>query len=215
VRTAVPRAFVALATLGVHGFAAACASTSIPDPREAVGAYAAAASRADAAALYRMMTRASQRDLSLEQVRSRVADERAELVEQARGLTGEGIRVEATAQLRFADGEEASLEFRDGRYWVASAGALPGGGRTPREALEQLRRVLARRSYDGLIRVLSAGTRAAVEGDVRGLLQGLSDPEALHVNVDGDEARIPVPGGHMVTLKREGRLGLWHVQDFD
>ena len=32
----------------------------------------------------------------------------------------------------------------------ASAGALPGGARTPEEALDQLRRVLARRSYAGV-----------------------------------------------------------------
>jgi hypothetical protein len=208
------RAIAALATLCPWP-AAGCASTSVPDPREAVGAYVAAASKGDAAGLYGMLTSESQRTLSLDQVRTIVGDERPELAAHARALVGPEIRVEASAELRFADGEEASLDFRNGRYWVTSAGALPGGGRTPREALEQLRRVLARRSYDGLIRVLSARTRAAVEGDVRGLVEGLSEPDALRMNVEGDEARVPIPGGHMVTLKREGRPGLWRVQDFD
>ena len=40
------------------------------------------------------------------------------------------------------------------------------------QALEQLRRVLARRSYAGLLRVLSRETRDAIERDLRGL--GLS-----------------------------------------
>jgi hypothetical protein len=73
--------------------------------------------------------------------------------------------------------------------------------------------VLARRSYDGLLRVLSTATRSSIEGDVRDLVQGLSDPDALLVRVTGDEARVPVPGGHTVILKREA--GVWRVQNFD
>ena len=119
----------------------------------------------------------------------------------------------ATARLRFADGEEAALDLRQGRYWVTSAGALPGGGRTPEEALEQLRHVLARRSYAGLMRVLSPATRAAVENDVRSFVDGLNEPATLPVQVSGDAAIVPVPGGHQIKLKREA--GVWRVEDFD
>src|SRR6202000_3221951 len=107
-------------------------------------------------------------------------------------------RVAATARLRYADGEEAALDLREGRYWVTAAGALPGGGRTPEEALEQLRRVLARRSYAGLMRVLSPATRTAVESDVRAFVEGLNEPGALPMQVNGDVAVVPVPGGHQV-----------------
>ncbi len=188
-------------------------SASVPDPRSAVQAYADAAGRGDAKALYGLLTDQSRVALDLDQVKAIMADERSELAEQAKDLERGDVRVEASAQLRFADGEEATLDLRDGRYGVTSAGTLPGGGRTPRETLEQLRRVLARRSYEGLMRVLSTATRTAIEGDVRGLVDGLDDPGALLVRVTGDEALVAVAGGHTITLKREA--GVWHVQNFD
>ena len=160
-----------------------------------------------------MMSAASRRDRSGVEVAKVVADEHAELSEQGAALAQPGARVTATARLRYADGEEAALDLRDGRYWVTSAGALPGGGRTPEEAIEQLRRVLARRSYAGLMRVLSPATRAAIEKDVRSFVDGLNEPGALPVQVSGDAATVPVPGGHQVKLKRED--GIWRVEDFD
>lgn len=192
---------------------AGCAPGSVPDPRSAVRAYADAAARGDSAALYAMLSADSRATLSLTEVKAIVAEERSELAEQARELEHGDVRVEAAARLRFSDGETATLDLRDGRYGVTSAGTLPGGGRSPQEVLDQLRRVLARRSYEGLMRVVSAGTRSAIEGDVRGLIEGLSDPSALPVQITGDEARVPIPGGHTVKLKREA--GVWRVQNFD
>ncbi|MGO9838190.1 MAG: hypothetical protein ACLP1X_28745 [Polyangiaceae bacterium] len=193
--------------------AQACAAWPVPDPRDAARSYATAASRGDADALYAMMTTESRRARSKDDIRSVVAGERDELAEQARELVRPDVRVEATARVRYADGEEAALDLRDGTYGVTATGALPGGGRTPEEALDQLRRVLARRSYAGLMRVLSPATRASVEGDLRALVDGLSEPERLPVQLTGDAAVVPVPGGHQVKLKREG--GVWRVEDFD
>ena len=191
----------------------ACGARGAADPRDAARAYGEAAARGDARALYAMMSLSSRRDRSEQEVAKIVADEHAELAEQGASLAEPGGRVTATARLHYADGEEAALDLRDGRYWVTSAGALPGGGRTPEEAIEQLRRVLARRSYAGLMRVLSPATRAAIENDVRSFVDGLNEPGALPVQVSGDDATVPVPGGHQVKLKREG--GIWHVEDFD
>jgi hypothetical protein len=179
----------------------------------AARAYADAALRGDSDALYAMMTTASRRARSRGATKTTVEDERAELADQGRDLQRAGVRVEATARLRYADGEEAALELREGRYWVTAAGALPGGARTPEEAIDQLRRVLARRTYSGLMRVLSPATRAAIEDDVRTLVDGLTEPAALPVQVNGDAAIVPVPGGHQVKLKREE--GVWRVEDFD
>ena len=191
----------------------ACATGGLPDPRDAARAYSDAAARGDAAALYAMMSASSQLDRRKQDVAKLLADERVELAEQAAELEQPGSRVTATARLRYADGEEAALDLRQGRYWVTSAGALPGGGRTPEEALEQLRHVLARRSYAGLMRVLSPATRAAVESDVRSFVDGLNEPSGLPVQVSGDAAIVSVPGGHQVKLKREA--GVWRVEDFD
>ena len=190
-----------------------CASRQVPDPHAAAAAYASAAARGDGAALYAMLSTPSREARSAAQVTQMVAEEREELAEQARALQGPDVRVEATARLRYADGEEAALELRDGRYRVTAAGALPGGAKTPEEALDQLRRVLARRSYAGLMRVLSPATRASIEADLRALVDGLDKPGTLPVQVTGDTAVVPVPGGHQVKLRRES--GVWRVDDFD
>jgi hypothetical protein len=204
-----PRAAAVGAALAV----CSCASSRVPDPHAAAAAYADAAARGDADALYTMMTASSRQARSRGDVQKVIAEERVELADQAKDLSHADVRVEATARLRYADGEEAALELRDGRYWVTAAGALPGGARTPEQALEQLRRVLARRSYAGLMRVLSPATRAAVENDLRSLVEGLTDPATLSVQVTGESAVVPVPGGHQVKLKRDG--GVWRVDDFD
>jgi hypothetical protein len=185
----------------------------VPDPRSAADDYATAATRGDADAIYDMMTTSAQRSRSREDVRRLVKEQRGELAEQAKLVTGRDARVEATARLRYEDGEEAQLELRDGRFWVTASGALPGGSRTPEQALDQLRRVLARRSYAGLMRVLSPATRAAIEQDLRSLVAGLERPDTLHVQVTGESAIVTVPGGHTVKLKRDG--GVWRVDDFD
>jgi hypothetical protein len=193
--------------------ALSCASTRVPDPRDAAQAYALAASRGDVDTLYAMMTAASRHAHSRDEVRTVVDGERAELAEQAKVLSGPDVRIDATARLRFADGEETALELREGRYWVTAAGTLPGGAQTPEQALEQLRRVLARRSYAGLLRILSPATRMAVENDMRALVDGLTEATALPIQLNGDAAVVPVPGGHQVKLKREG--GVWRIEDFD
>jgi hypothetical protein len=190
-----------------------CASSEVPDPRSAASTYAAAAARGDADAIYAMMTKSAQKERTKDDVRKIVSGEREELAEQGRALGSKDARVEATARLKFEDGEEAALDLKDGRFYVTSAGALPGGARTPEQALDQLRRVVARRSYAGLMRVLSPATRAAMEQDLRTLVDGLERPETLQVQVTGDNATVNVPGGHHVRLKRDG--GVWRVDDFD
>jgi hypothetical protein len=194
-------------------FLLGCASSSLPDPREAASAYAKAAERGDADAIYAMMTTSAQKARSKEDVRRMVSDQRTELAEQAKAISAKDARVEATARLRFEDGEEAALDLKEGKFWVTASGALPGGGRTPEEALDQLRRVIARRSYAGLMRVLSPATRAMIENDLRALVEGLEKSETLQVQTTGDVANVSVPGGHHVKLKREG--GIWRVENFD
>ena len=199
--------------LGAMLILPACTGHAVPDPKSAADDYAAAASRGDADAIYEMMTTSAQKSRSRDDVRRLVKEQRGELSEQAKLVTARDARVEATARLRYEDGEEAQLELRDGRFWITSSGALPGGSRTPEQALDQLRRVLARRSYAGLMRVLTPSTRAAIEQDLRSLVSGLERPETLHVQVTGDTAVVTVPAGHTVKLKRDG--GVWRVDDFD
>ena len=190
-----------------------CSGRGVPDPKSAAEDYAQAAQRGDGDAIYDMMTSEAQKGRSREDVKRLVQEQRGELAEQAKSLTAKDVRVEAVARLRYEDGEEAQLELKEGHFWITSSGALPGGSRTPEQALDQLRRVLARRSYAGLMRVLTPSTRAAIEQDLRSLVLGLERPETLHVDVAGDGAVVTIPGGHSVKLKREG--GIWRVDDFD
>ncbi len=187
--------------------------SSLPDPRAAARAYAEAAEHADADAIYAMLSTSSRQARSLSEVRDIVSTERRELAQQAQQIATPASRVNATARFRYADGEVATVELYDGRYWVSAAGMVPGAGRTPEETLDTLRRVLARRSYAGLLRILSPATRAAIERDLRALVLGLSDPDALPLRMTDDRATVTVPGGHQVTLRRED--GLWKIDDFD
>jgi hypothetical protein len=192
---------------------AGCGASSVPDPRSAADQFADAAARGDSDAIYEMMTDEARAARTREDVGRIVKDEKAELAEEAKLVSEKDARIEATARLRFDDGEEAALELKEGQFRVTSAGALPGGAKTPEEALDQLRRVVARRSYAGLMRILSPSTRTAIERDLRALVDGLDHPATLNVNVTGDTAAVVVPGGHEVRLRRDG--GVWRVENFD
>ncbi len=208
-----PRPVSIAIALGLGLFGGACGGASIPAPKDAVKAYAEAANKGDADAIYELMSDKSRRALTRDEVRRIVGEERAELADQAKSLSAPGVVIKSRARVEFPDGEDASLDLEDGAFRITSADALPAGARTPVQALEQLRRVLARRSYAGLVRVLSPATRSAIENDLRSLVLGLERPEGLEVHVTGDTATVDVPGGHRVRLKREA--GVWQVDDFD
>jgi hypothetical protein len=180
-----------------------------------VQAYAQAAARGDADAIYDMLSEGGRKNLSRDEVRRMVTEERTELKDQAKSLGAAAVVVKTRARVRYPDGEIATLEYDEGSraFRISAADALPAGARTPEQALEQLRRVLARRSYAGLLRVLTPATRSAIESDLRSLVEGLEQPEGLEVDVAGDSATVQVPGGHEVKLRREA--GVWRVEDFD
>jgi hypothetical protein len=202
----------ALAIAGLS-CAVGCASAAPPDPRGAAEAYAAAVASGDGDRLYDMLSEEDRRGISREQVRALVARDRQELAEYAHVLASPSSHTAALATIRFKDGEQATLLFEGGRFRVSSAGTMPGGARSPEEALEQLRRALSRRSYAALLRVLSPETRAAVERDLRGLVTVLEKSGTLPVQTSGDTATVKAPDGHRVKLRREGTV--WYVEDFD
>ncbi len=190
-----------------------CGGSSVPNPKDAVHAYARAAARGDANAIYEMLSEKGRRSLSRQEVTRIVIDEKSELADQAKALESPASVIKARARVRFADGEDATLELEGDAFRISSADALPMGARSPAQALAALRRVLARRSYAGLMRVLSPSTRSAIENDLRSLVTGLENPEGLEIDISGDRATVQVPGGHEVKMRREA--GVWHVEDFD
>lgn len=189
----------------------ACQRQRVSDPSATIAAYAAAAKRGDADAIYALLSRRGRADLGREGTRRKVLDARRELAEEAEVFARPGVEPEVVAVVRYDDGEHAELVLESGLFRVGSAAALPAAARTPTEALAGLRQALARRSYVALVRVLSADTRGALESDVSSLVEGLEDPETLDVQVSGDDAEVELPSGHSVRLKREG--GVWRVED--
>lgn len=190
-----------------------CSRPALPDPKLAAARWAEAAERGDSEAMYAMLTEDAQRTYGKDGTKRLVDANKKEISSEARAVASDKSEVEATATVRFSDGEQAVLEVEEGQFKVSSAGALPAGARTPAQALSELRQALARRSYAGLMRVLSADTKNAIENDLRSLVIGLEQPETLDVKITGDSAEVQVPGGHSVRLKREA--GVWRVEGFD
>lgn len=188
-----------------------CAKPRLADPRAAAEAYAEAARRGDADAIYRMLSSRTQRALGRAGTRELVLDIKQELAAQGQALASTRTPIEAVAVVRYDDGEHALLELEDGAFKVGSAASLPSAPRTPAQALSDLRQALARRSYAAFLRVLTAERQMAMESDVRALVEGLEQPETLNVEMQGDAAEVELPGGHVIKLKRE--RGVWRVED--
>ncbi len=119
--------------------------------------------------------------------------------------------------LRWADGTEVTLVLENGVFRIASAGYLPAGGATPEQtALAGFRDVLKRRSYPGILRLLSPALRAAVEGQLKGLETALDQPDATKMqnpSANGDEVEIKLQNGHRLRLKRID--GKWYIDNFE
>jgi hypothetical protein len=189
----------------------ACGKPSMPDPRDAAKRYAEALEKGDHAAVYALLTQNSKRRFGTSGTRKLMDGARAELLAQARAASSPSARMQAEAELRFEDGDSVVLVLEDDAFKVGSAGTFPAEPRTPAQALSALRRALAVRSYPALVRLLSAEGRGAVEGDLRALVEGLDHSETLEVEVDGDSARVAVPGGYVIKLRRE--FGVWRIED--
>jgi hypothetical protein len=206
-----PAPIAALTLAGV--LAAGCSRPEVPDARDAARAYAAALRRGDHLAVHGMLTKESQRALGEKGVQRLLGDAKTELGRQAAGLSQPELRVEAVATCRLEDGETTELVLTDQGFRVSAAGTFPSGARTPAQALDALRRALARRSYAALVRVLSSETQSAIESEVRTLVEGLEDAETLEIKVEGDTATVDVSGGRRVRMKREA--GVWRVDDVE
>jgi len=202
---------LALALLA--GLASGCAEARLPDPRLAAERYAEAARAGDSERIFMLLSAGAQRDYGRQGTRKLVEEAKGELSRQGAALLSPASRVQASAEIRFEDGESALFDLEDGAFHLSSLGTVPSRPRSPSEALGDFRRALARRSYPALLGVLSAETREALEGDLKSLVEGLENPDTLDVKVSGDNAVVEVPGGHRVKLRREA--GVWHVQDFD
>jgi hypothetical protein len=194
-------------------FFGGCARPAIPDPRLTVARYADAVAAGDAKRVHALLSERSRRTIREADVSRMLSTAKTELADQARAFAGPQATVRASATVRLSDGEDATLDLEDGEFRLTAAQGLPAEARSPTQALDQLRRALARRSYEGLVRLLVPRVRSTLERDLRSLVEGLRRPEGLDVRVSGDSAWAEIPEGHHVKLRREA--GIWMVEDFD
>ena len=207
------RAAVALAACVLFGCEAGVA---VPDPKTAAQAWADAAERGDADAMHGMLTKRSQAELSKAEVSRIVKESGGELKDQAVALRKVADRHVTVAMLHYTDGTSVALTLENGVFRVAHAGFVPGGGATPEQAATAFHDVLKRRSYPGILRLLSPTLRAAVEGQLKGLETALDQPGwsvTPSPSGNADEAEIKLQNGHRIKLKRID--GVWYIDNFE
>lgn len=191
----------------------ACSSKPLPDPRVAVQRWADAVEKGDSEAVHALLTEDARRSRGESRVAELLKLHHKELTATGQATASPQARLETVAELSLPHDSTATVVVEEGRFRVAAAGALPAAASTPLDAVRELREVLARRSYAGLLRVLSGDTAGALEGGVKDLVDALEEPSALEIAVDGRRATARIPGGHQIELVRED--GVWRVKDFD
>jgi hypothetical protein len=187
--------------------------SSLPDPGPVVARFAEASRKGDHQTIYQLMSKQSQRSLGAARVKQLVAEQRQELAINANYLTAKSARTVVVVQTRFVDGDTAMLTLEQGALHVDSAAALPSHASTPRQALLELRAVLQRRSYPGLLSVLTRNSATGFEAQLDSLVQALGDAPFVNIEIDDNRAVVTLPQGHRVELWKED--GLWKVHDFE
>src|SRR3954454_22231044 len=118
-----PSALAVLVGLGLlAGLATGCAEARLPDPKLAAARYAEAARAGDSDRIYALLSREAQRDYGRQGTRALVEQAKGELARQGAALLSPGSRVQASAEIRFEDGESALFDLEDGVFRLSSLG---------------------------------------------------------------------------------------------
>jgi hypothetical protein len=194
-------------------FCVGCARASLPDPRLAAQRWSEAVQRKDPDAVYALLADSTRQALGRDGVRQVLERDARELAVAAGAASAPSARLETLVQVSYADDRAASLVWEDGTFKVTAAGALPAGATRPEDVLRELREVLARRSFSGLLRVLTRDAGQSLDANLKSVIESLEDPASAEIEIDGRRATARLPGGHVVKLERED--GAWHIRDFD
>lgn len=197
----VNRLAVALGAVVAVGCGAA--PVRLAGPEGTVSDLALALSAGDTESISRAAAR------SLPEVSAAVEGSRAEL--HALGQTLEQTPVERSARVALADGGTIVL-VRDGESWRVDRGVLgrPALGR-PVDAVLALHDALARSRIQAVLALLARTPRAEIESQLARWLDGTADPDALQIDVRGEQASVRTPTGEQLELVRES--GEWHLVD--
>jgi hypothetical protein len=190
-----------------------CARTGLPDPRIAARHWSEALQHRDPDAVRALLTASARRAFNADDVRQVLARDGQDLLALAQGASAAGARVETHARVAYHEEQAALLVWEDGDYRIEAAGALPARADSPVDALQELRAVLSRRSYPGLLRILTRDAAQSTSALLNGMLDALVDPASAEIEVDGRRATAHLPGGHVIKLERED--GTWRIRDID
>lgn len=186
-------------------------------PRATLQAVMSATRSADpAGALYDLLPASARRGESLGTFRARVGGDRRSL-DELRETVGAALAAGAPVTAELHQGARRVLAVEEPDGWriggpplgAVTVVATPGRDGA-RAALEHLRRALLRGDLPGLVAMLSARARGAMESDLRDLAAALEDPDAMQFPGVPGATRVRLPDGRVLLLvwERDG----WHVE---
>jgi hypothetical protein len=191
--------------------------TSRSSARATLQAVAAATRSPDPARdLYDLMPETARRSESLEAFRARVGGDRRSL-DELRDAIGAALSAGTPVTAELHQGARRVLAVEERGGWrvggpsLGDATVVTTPGRDgARAALEHLRRTLVRGDLQGLLSMLSARARGAMESDLRDLAAALEDPDALQFPDVPGATRVRLPDGRVLLLvwERDG----WRVE---
>ena len=142
------------------------------------------------------------------------ADRARALEEGLKGATSTGER----ARVIYPDGRSAYVVREAGRWRVESAMVSQVHAGQPRDAIKIFADALARRDYEGALRILTTrrrdGIGSQVDSFVTSLLQELTSPDSSLEMIDEDRAELRWDDGgqrYRIVLRREGDE--WRIDD--
>ena len=181
-------------------------------PRDTAQAYAAAARRGDAEAVYALLDAETRASLTLEELRDIMAEGAEELREQADAVDaalGDPQLVQTQARVPLRAGPHAVLVIEGKRWRLVGTLLNAVSLATPEDAVMAFRSALARRSLPSIERILARAPRAEIEAQIERFLDDTEDEPALDVGIQDNEATVRTPGGRVIRMVREA--GEWHV----
>jgi|GEM_PF-1839304 hypothetical protein len=200
------------AMLSLMGCGAASSS-----PRATLVSLVGAARSVDPArGLYDLLPEAARGVESFEHFRARTAGDRRSL-DELRDAVAVALAADAPVTVELRQGPRRVLAVEERGGWRVGGPALGDATvvTTPGRdgalaALEHLRRTLVRGDLAGLMSMLSARARGAMEGDLRGLAAALEDPDAVQFPDVPGATRVLLPDGRVLLLVWEDDG--WHVE---